>query len=130
MSIPLGREIKFTEVLEKLTQWRQELVEQMRNPSTTQQGREDVLKLKSQVDQAIACLQLCERYQISLNAKVTEVPTLQQEHLSAYHLIDSCFSTEPQNGKPVEVNSKPLVITPGDLIIRRSGDTSYYASQE
>jgi hypothetical protein len=58
MPMPSGREVKFTEVLENLTRWRQELVEQMRNPSTTQQAREEVLKLKSQVDQAIACLQL------------------------------------------------------------------------
>lgn len=119
-----GREIKFTEVLEKLTKWRQELVEQMRNPSTTQLAREETLQLKSQLDQAIACLQICERYQISLNSKVIEIPSPQQSHLSKYHLMDDCGSIEKEAWKEVEVKGKPLAVSPGSLIIHRDAGIS------
>jgi hypothetical protein len=91
----------------------------MRNPSTTQYAREEILKLKSQLDQAIACLQLCERYQISLNSKVIEIPAPQDGHLSKYHLMDDCASTERDCWKEVEVNGKPLNVSPGTLIIHR-----------
>lgn len=124
MSIQTGREVKFTEVLEKLTQWRQELVEKMRNPSTTQLAREETLKLKSQLDQAIACLQICERYQISLNSKVIEIPVSQQAHSSKFHLMDDLASTERESWREVEVNGKPLVVSPGTLIIQRYAGAS------
>lgn len=129
MPIQSGKEIKFTEVLEKLTKWRQELVEQMRNPSTTQLAREEILQLKSQLDQAIACLQLCERYQISLNSKVITIPPLQQGRLSKYHLMDDCASAEQEGWKEVEVNGKPLAVLPGTLLIHKDAGTSCSTAQ-
>ncbi len=114
-----GREVKFTQVLERLRKWRQELVEQMRNPSTTQLAREETLKLKSQLDQAIACLQICERYQISLNSKVIEIPLPQHAYSSKLHLMDDLASTERDGWREVEVNGKPLAVLPGTLIIHK-----------
>jgi hypothetical protein len=120
MQSPSGREVKFTQVLEKLNKWRHELVDQMRSPSTNQYTREEVLKLKIQLDQAIGSLQLCERYQILLNSKVIEIPLPRQGHLSEYHLMDDCGSTERDYWIEVEVKGKPVEPSPGSLIIDKS----------
>lgn len=124
MSIQAGREVKFTQVLEKLTKWRHELVEQMRNPSTTQRVREETLQLKSQLDQAIACLQMCERYQISLNAKVIEIPPPQNRRSSKYYLMDDCGSTERDCWTEVQANGKSLAVSPETLLIQRDAGAS------
>lgn len=124
MSIQSGRDVKFTQVLEKLTKWRHELVEQMRNPSTTQPAREETLQLKSQLDQAIACLQMCERYQISLNAKVIEIPPPQNSRLSQYHLMDDCGSIERDSWTEVEANGKFIAVLPKTLLIQRDTGAS------
>ncbi|MBD2128906.1 hypothetical protein NDI39_24235 [Microcoleus sp. ZQ-A2] len=124
MSIQAGREVKFTQVLEKLTKWRHELVEQMRNPSTTQRVREETLLLKSQLDHAIACLQRCERYQISLNAKVIEIPPPQNKRSSKYHLMDDCGSIERDGWTEVEINGKFLAVSPETLLIHREAGAS------
>ncbi len=115
-----GREVKFTEVLGKLNRWRHELVEQMRNPSTNQYAREEVLQLKVQLDQAIGCLQLCERYQILLSSKVTEIPLPKHGHLSEYHLMEDCESTDRDDWVEVEVNGKPVQPSSGALIVEKS----------
>jgi hypothetical protein len=120
MATQSGREVKFTQVLDKLTKWRHELVDQMRNPSTNQYAREEVLKLKVQLDQAIGCLQLCERYQILLSSKVTEIPLPKHGHLSEYHLMEDCESAERDYWIEVEVNGKPVQPSSGSLIIEKS----------
>jgi hypothetical protein len=114
-----GREVKFTQVLEKLNNWRHELVDQMRNASTTQVSREEVLNLKAQLDQAIGSLQLCEKYQILLSSKVIEIPRPQYGYLTEYHLMDDCGAAERDYWIEVEVNGKPLEPSPGSLIIER-----------
>jgi len=119
MSSQQGREIKFTEVLEKLIKWRHELVDQMRNPSTTERTREEVLQLKVQLDQAIACLQLCERYQILLGAKVIEIPSALCDEFSEYHLMDDCGLTERDSWVEVTVDGKPIRISPSSLIVEQ-----------
>ncbi len=118
MPIQPGRGIKFTQVLEKLKKWRHELVDQMRSPSTTQSAREEILQLKVQLDQAIACLQLCEKYQISLSSKVLEIPQPKHDHSSQYHLMDDC-GLEPKYWIEVEVDGKPIKPSPGFLIIEK-----------
>jgi hypothetical protein len=115
-----GTEVKFTQVLEKLNKWRHELVEQMRSPSITELHREEVLKLKVQLDQAIGCLQLCERYQILLTSKVIEIVRAQQDHSSEYHLMDDCASAERDSWIEVEVNGKPIELSPEFLIVEKS----------
>lgn len=115
-----GREVRLTQVLENLNNWRHELVEQMRSPSTTELQREEVLKLKVQLDQAIGCLQLCERYQILLTSKVIEIVRSQQGHSSEYHLMDDCASPERDVWIEVEVNGKPVELSPEFLIIEKS----------
>lgn len=120
MSNPSGREVKFTQVLEKLNKWRHELVEQMRSPSTTESHREEVLKLKVQLDQAIGCLQLCERYQILLSSKVIEIVRSQHGLSSKYHLMDDCASAERDYWVEVEVNGKPIELSPEFLIVEKS----------
>jgi hypothetical protein len=119
MSSQLGREIKFTEVLEQLMKWRHELVEQMRNPSTTERARQEILQLKVQLDQAIASLQLCEKYQIFLGAKVIEIPTPPSDRLSEYHLMDDCGLTERNSWVEVTVDGKPIRISPSSLIVEK-----------
>lgn len=119
MSSQQGREIKFTEVLEKLIKWRHELVDQMRNPSTTERTREEVLQLKVQLDQAIASLQLCERYQILLGAKVIEIPSSPRDPFSEYHLMDDCGLTERDSWVEVTVDGKPIRISPSSLIVEQ-----------
>ncbi|WP_216596375.1 hypothetical protein [Allocoleopsis franciscana] len=91
----------------------------MRNPSTTQPAREETLQLKSQLDQAIACLQMCERYQISLNAKVIEIPPPNNSCLSQYHLMDDCGSIERDCWTEVEANGKFIAVLPKTLLIQR-----------
>lgn len=115
-----GREVRLTQVLEKLNKWRHELVEQMRSPSTTESQREEVLKLKVQLDQAIGCLQLCERYQILLTSKVIEIVRSQQGHSSEYHLMDDCASAERDSWIEVEVNGKPVELSPEFLIVEKT----------
>ena len=115
-----GREVRLTQVLEKLNKWRHELVEQMRSPSTTELQREEVLKLKVQLDQAIGCLQLCERYQILLTSKVIEIVRSPNNHASEYHLMDDCASAERDSWIEVEVNGKPVELSPEFLIVEKS----------
>ena len=115
-----GTEVRFTQVLEKLNKWRHELVEQMRSPSTTELHREEVLKLKVQLDQAVGCLQLCERYQILLTSKVTEIVRSPNGHSSEYHLMDDCASAELDSWIEVEVNGKPVEFSPEFLIVEKS----------
>ena len=96
--------------------WRHELVDQMRNPSTTARTREELLQLKVQLDQAIASLQLCERYQILLGAKVIEIPS-PRDRFSEYHLMDDCGLTERDSWVEVTVDGKPIRISPASLIV-------------
>ena len=57
-------------VISRLRVQQQALVTQLRET----RGAADVLEEKRQVDRAIACLEICERFQIHPDSKITMIP--------------------------------------------------------
>jgi hypothetical protein len=106
----------FDEVFGMLRLWRESLLDRLRDPAT----RDAALKLKHQLDDAIGCLELCERHQIRPDASVVTLPESQTRSLSSeFRLVEDHESDHRDVWTEVMVDGIPARLLPGSLIIER-----------
>lgn len=108
--------VKFDDVIAKLRRWRESLLGQLPDPAT----RDEVLKLKRQLDEAIGCLELCERHQIRPDACVIALP--EPETLSPsteFRLVEDHESDRREDWTEVTLDGVPVRPLPGSLILER-----------
>jgi hypothetical protein len=110
------RELRFDEVIASLRRWQESLAERLRDSAT----RDGAVQLKRQLDDAIECLELCERYQVRPNAKVIVLPeTETRSPSSEFRLIEDHESDRSEHWTEVMLNGARVRPSPGSLIIER-----------
>jgi len=108
------RAIQFGEVVERLGQWRDTVLEQMGDPAP----KSEALRLKLQLDDAIDCLRLCERYQIRPNATVVRLPEPQTKTpFSEYRVMEDQETDRREHWIEIMINGVPLRPAPGSLVV-------------
>jgi len=106
--------VEFTAVLQRLNSWREEVLVQLRDPPR----HTETLALKLQLDDAIAALELCERYQIRPEATVTVLPSLKTMTPScAYRIAEDNESDNQAEWVELEINDYHFELSTGDIII-------------
>ncbi len=108
--------VKFDVVVGMMRQWRESLLDRLRDPAT----REEALRLKLQLDDAIDCLELCERHQIRPDASVVVVPEPQTRSPSSeLRLVEDHECDSREVWTEVMLDGLPVRPLPGSLIIER-----------
>jgi hypothetical protein len=105
--------IKFEEVTKFLREWQQQTEEELRETH----GAEETLTRKRQIDRAIACLELCQTYQIHPDSEVIVLPW-PVEHFGGFDVVEVDECDHVTKGGPVRVNGNEVRLTAGDLVIR------------
>lgn len=87
---------------------------QLRDPET----HAAALTLKRQLDDAIACLELCQQFQIMPDAKVTVLPTLQTMSPSCSYRVMEDHETDTQaHWTELAIGGYHLELFPNDMVI-------------
>jgi hypothetical protein len=108
------REIYFGEVVERLRQWQDSVLEQLKDPAS----KSEALRLKLQLDDAIGCLRPCERYQITPNALVVRLPDPQTNTPSSeFRIIEDQETDQREKWIEVMIDGSPIRPLPGSLLI-------------
>ncbi len=106
--------VKFEDVAGMLRQWRESLLDRLRDPAT----RDEAVRLKHQLDDAIGCLDLCERHQIRPEARVVAVPEPQTRSPSSeFRLVEDHESDCREVWTEAMLDGEPIRPLPGSLII-------------
>ena len=106
--------LDFTEVCGKLRVWQEETVMLLRDPET----HIAALALKRQLDDAFACLELCQQFQIRPGAKVTVLPDLQTMTPSCSYRVMEDHETDNQaHWSELSIDNYHLELFPGDMVI-------------
>lgn len=106
----MKHELRFDRAIELLRRGQHQAVEQLRSNG----GDEAARQAKRQLDLALRCLDLCERYQIDPKAKVTTVPW-PAEAFGTFEVFD--VGEDGLAERPLIVDGQPLELAPGELII-------------
>ncbi len=105
------------QVLLKLRSWRDETVAALRSDSG---DRSVELALKRELDRAIACVELCDRYAIDPQGKVTVLPESRTRTPSSeYRLVEDHETDDRAHWTEVHVDGEPVRPAPGDAILTR-----------
>ena len=106
--------LDFTEVSGKLRAWHEETIMQLRDPET----HAAALRLKRQLDDALACLDLCQQFQIQPGAKVTVLPDLQTMSPScSYRVMKDNETDNQEHWTELAIDDYHLELFPGDMVI-------------
>ena len=106
--------LDFTEVSVKLMAWQGETLTLLRDPETHMAA----LTLKRQIDDALACLDLCQQFQIRPGAKVTVLPDLQTMTPScSYRVMEDNETDNQAHWTELAIDSYHLELFPGDMVI-------------
>ncbi|MDR0212967.1 MAG: hypothetical protein LBJ15_03065 [Comamonas sp.] len=112
MSRPSISSPRFQTALESLLQQRNLLLEQLK------QGDKSMLPAKLQLDDAIACLQFCERHRITASAKVLELPeTRTRTPSSDYWIMEDHESADRSNWTELSISGQAVHPLPGNLLL-------------
>jgi hypothetical protein len=108
--------VKFDEITGILRQLRLSVLHGLRDPAT----RDEALRLKLQLDDAIGCLELCERYHIRPDARVLAVPKPQTSSPSSeFRLVEDHESDRREVWTEVMFDGESIRPLPGSLLIER-----------
>jgi len=108
------RTVQFDEIVKRLHQWRNTVLEQMRDPAS----KSESARLKLQLDDAIDCLGLCERYQIGPNARVVRLPEPRTNTPSSeYRVVEDQETDQREHWIEVVIDGAPISPAPGSLLI-------------
>lgn len=108
--------LDFKTVIHKLDLWREDAVAQLRDPQT----HAEALMLKRQLDVAIAALELCQRFQIKPEGRVTVLPDLGTMTPScAYRIMEDQETDNRAQWVELEIEGYHLELSPGDIIIEQ-----------
>jgi len=106
----------FTAVIQKLTSGREEALVRLRDP----EAHAEVLALKRELDSAIAALELCHRFQIRPEGRVTVLPDLLTMTPScAYRVMGDQETDDWAHWAELEVEGLRLELSPDDIIIEQ-----------
>jgi len=106
--------IHFSEVQEQLGQWRNTVLAQLKDPAS----RPDALRLKIEIEQAMACLGFCERHQIQPNARAVHLPEPKtQSPSSEYRIVEDQETDQREHWIEVSLEGTPLRPSPGTLLV-------------
>ena len=104
----------FTIVLSKLRSWRSEVIRDLADPEKQQDGVQPKLEL----DRAIGCLELCQRYDIHPSSKVLVLPVpLTVTPSSEYRLIEDNETDDREKWIEAKVNGQFIRPLPGSFIV-------------
>ncbi|MBS4431816.1 MULTISPECIES: hypothetical protein [Pectobacterium] len=103
---------RFTDVLNALMALRGQAV------SRLSQGDTSALQSKLQLDDAIQCLQFCQRHQITASASVIQLPaTRTTTPSSEYRIIEDHETERREYWTELDVNNHPVRPSPGVLLL-------------
>jgi len=106
----------FTAVIHRLGRWRVDVITQLRDPA----AHAEALALKRELDAAIAALELCQRFQIRPEGRVTMLPDLLTMTPScAYRVMEDQETDDRAQWVELEVEGYHLELSPGDIIIEQ-----------
>ena len=114
----LNYNLDFTAVVHKLGLWREEAITQLRDP----QAHDEALILKRQLDSAIAALELCQRFQIRPDARVTVLPgfsTMSGPSFTEYRLMEDSETENREDWFELEIDGEPVRLAPGDIVLEQ-----------
>lgn len=112
------RAIQFDAVLERLEEWRESLLDRLSDPAL----QAETLRVKLQIDDAIGCLRLCERYQITSGASVVQLPEPDTRTPSSeFRIIEDQESEKRECWNEVMIDGAPIRPAPGTLLVERQG---------
>ena len=98
----------------KLLAWREQAIDELRLSAT----HDDALQAKRQLDDAVNCLQFCQRHQLRFNSEVTVLPNTQtRTPASNYRVLEDHETEARECWVELEINGKPLHLYPGDIVI-------------
>lgn len=108
------RENRFDEIIERLREWKETLSELLKEPASGTEG----WTLKLQIEDAIACLRLCETHRIHPRSKVIKLPDPRTMSPSCeYRLMEDQESDRRTDWIEVLMEGEPIRPTPGSLLI-------------
>lgn len=113
--------MKLDRVILDLIAARDVVVAQLRDESKHGRESQAILSHKFELDRAIGCLQLCERYGIQPGAAVIVLPEKNTTTpLSEYRVVEDCETDDRAGWIEVEVEGSPVRPIPGALIVERA----------
>ena len=106
------KKIDFSYVITLLNNERVNLVEKLKAEGNST----DLVKRKSEIDDAIDSLLFCKEYQLSHHSKVLELP-LTRDHFGGYVLMETTETGE--HIRPLEQNGKEIELAGLELVVER-----------
>jgi hypothetical protein len=112
--------MKQTETIKKLKKWRNELVEKLRK-TTNEQQKEDILKRKIEIDRALACLEMCNKFDIQTRniERVLSLPAPKTGYFSEYRIVDDAETEDRKYWQEFRINGKKIFLHQGDIILKK-----------
>ncbi len=111
----------FSFVLPELQRWQQELIVRLRQPEISEGSHlhATVLAQKLQVDSAIGCLEVCQKFNIGPRAQVLILPpTKTQTPSSEYRIVEDHESDNREWWQELQIDDEPIRLREGDRIVR------------
>jgi len=107
-------DLVFKSVLPKLRSWRSEVIEGLAD----HEKQQEVVQLKLELDQAIACLELCQEYDVRPISRLLVIPDPSTTTPSSeYRLIEDNETDDREQWIEAKVNGQFIRPLPGSLII-------------
>jgi hypothetical protein len=86
------------------------------------QGHADAMRLKRQLDAAVAALEMCQRFQIRPEGRVTVLPNLQtMTPACSYRVCEDNETDNPAEWIELRIDGERLELSPGDIVIEQRG---------
>jgi hypothetical protein len=106
----------FALVRARLSEWRDQLVAQL----PTAPDREAKVALKKEIEEAIRCLDFCERAGIESSARVHVLPLLEgRGGFSEYRVMDDAETEDRSSWVEPEIDGDKRRLGPGDLLVEK-----------
>lgn len=114
--------MNFDHAIKTLVVAREGVIASLRKPHLSEDERRATLASKTDLDKAIGCLRLCEKYDIEPNVTVTVLPEKDTRTvLSEYRVLEDCETDDRAKWIEVKAAGHPVRPIPGALIIEKSG---------
>jgi hypothetical protein len=105
--------IEFSRVLPALEALRSDVIAEMKRAPSS-----ELVKRKTEIDAAIACLELCAEHQIGPRSRITRIPEpATRTPSSEFRLIEDRESDDRALWREVTIGGHPIRPLPGALIV-------------
>ena len=108
-----------SEIINRLKEWRTTIIDDLKKTKIKDQSQ--ILKLKIELDNALACLELCYKFDIQPQniQAVIELPLPSSGDFSEYRIMDDAESENQEFWKELIINNKKIFLYKGDFILKR-----------